>query len=252
VMFWTSAPCETLVTPQTDDIQGITPLYGPSAQFACSHRADEDGNLAIGVVPFELKCVVASRDYLPDVETAEWTFGDGGLADGIQAEHEYTEPGNYTVSVTVHGTSEGCGEDGWDSIYRKVGYVRACGVPDVEFELDHYDGLQYQILNKSDVSVYGCVQDIAWEVYKGEKATGEPIAELFAKAWEPIIEFPEDGTYTIVGNVGGPAGTGAAMLTVDVYSHRGEGRACDSVGAAGLGGVGGLLILGLAAIRRRD
>ena len=249
VMFWSSDSCETLVDVQADDIQAITPLYGPSASFACSHEASED--LVIGVVPFTMECTVASRDFLPDVTGATWIFGDGGTAEGTLASHEYTEPGNYTVEVTVSGDSEGCDDEGWTTKFRKVGYVRACGIPDAEFTIDHVDGLQYRMMNETDVSVYGCIQDIVWEVYEGDKVQGEPIANLAAKAWEPVIDFPEEGTYTIVLNVGGAAGTGAASLTVDILKRRGAGRGCSTAGGAGAG-LFVLLGLGVLGLRRRD
>lgn len=249
VMYWTSPACDTLIEPQLDDIQGITPLYGPSARFACSHKVP-DADLALLVVPDTIKCVVESRDFLQDVTNATWTWGDGATSEGINASHEYTEPGNYTVRVEVDGQSEGCGEDGWSSDFRKVGFVRACDVPEVAFGVEHVDGLQYQMLNQTDVSVYGCIQDIEWNVYKGGKVSGNPVEGMSVKAWEPIFEFPEEGEYTVIANIGGPAGTGAAKLTFDVKNRRGEGRGCDTVGATGVGGFA-LLGLGLLGIRRR-
>ncbi len=248
LMYWTSAACDPVVTPQKDDILGITPLYGPSARFACSHTVP-DADLALLVVPDTIKCVVESRDFLQDVTNAHWTWGDGGTSEGVNVSHEYTEPGNYTVTVVVEGDSEGCGEDGWTSEFRKVGFVRACGVPEVAFSVEHVDGLQYRMLNDTDVSVYGCIQDIVWNVYKGANTSGQPIESLTVKAWEPVIEFPEEGQYTVVANIGGPAGTGAAKLTFEAKKRRGEGRGCDT---AGLGGTG-LLALGLAllGVRRR-
>ncbi len=147
VMFWTSAGCSDLDEPQTDDIQGITPLYGPSARFSCSHQVDAD--LALGVVPFDLNCVIESRDFLPDVTSAGWVFGDGGTEEGVNVTHTYTEPGNYTITVEVEGDSEGCDDEGWVSEFRKVGFVRACGIPEVEFTVEHVDGLQYQMVNET-------------------------------------------------------------------------------------------------------
>ena len=52
-----------------------------------------------------------------------------------------------------------------------------------------------------------------------------------AKAWEPIIHFPDDGTYTVVLNLGGIGGTGAASVTFDARDHRGEGYRCATAGS---------------------
>jgi hypothetical protein len=245
-MFWTEGACQTGATEiNQDDIEGFTTLYGPYASFACSHQ-DTNG-ISVGVVPFELKCVIVS-EYLSEIVEAEWNFGDGGTATSISAAHTYTEPGNYTIQLSVDGQREACGEEGWSNNFRRVGYVRACGVPQAAFAAGHLDGLQYQMLNDSDVSVYGCISNIQWTVYEGEGTGGKVIVDQL-QAWEPIIDFPEAGRYTVVMNLGGIGGTGAAMVVVDAKNRRGEGRGCD-VGSTGAAG-GLALALGLLAIRRR-
>jgi hypothetical protein len=229
-MFWNEGACETgAVDINQDDIEGFTVLYGPFATFQCSHEVSPD--LAIGVVPFDLNCVVSS-EFLGEVVGATWVFGDGVTSEEINPTHTYTEPGNYTIEATIQGERAVCDDpetaevEGWSNTYRKVGYVRACGVPDAEFTVDHVDGLDYQMLNESDVSVFGCISDIQWEVYAGTDTSGEPVRT--AKAWEPIINFPEDGTYTVVLNMGGIGGTGAASVTFDAKNHRGEGYGCST------------------------
>ncbi len=250
VMYWTSGACETLVEPQKDDIEGITPLYGPSARFACSHQINEDQ--AKGVVPLDLNCVVESEGFLNEVTEANWSFGDGNAAEGMQVTNTYGEPGNYTIEVAVHGERDECGESGWNSTFRKVGFVTVCDEPIPEFSVEHFDGLKYQMTNRTDVSVFGCISDIQWEVYKGKSVSGEPIEVL--KAWEPLIEFPNEGDYTVIVNVGGIGGTGAASIVVEAKDQRGQNRGCDSVGSAGAFGSAGFVIvgLGLLGLRRRE
>ena len=104
------------------------------------------------------------------------------------------------------------------------------------------------MLNESDVSVYGCISDIQWEVYRGPKATGAMVGDP-VKAWEPIIEFPDEGEYTVVMNLGGIGGTGAATATFEARDYRGEASGCDSTG--GIGGGLGLFFAGVLAFRRR-
>lgn len=246
-MYWAAGVCDTHAsTINEDDIQGFTALYGPYATFQCSHQVSDD--LSVGVVPMELNCVIVS-EYLNEVTAAEWNFGDGGTSNELNPTHTYTEPGNYTIQVTVQGDREACGPDGWENSYRKVGYVRACDVPEASFEVDHVDGLKYRMLNESDVSVYGCISDIQWEVYAGDKASGEPIMPPI-KAWEPTIEFPDNGTYTVVMNLGGIAGTGAAKVVFDAKNRAGEGYGCSTTGT-GAGATLALGALGLLIRRRR-
>src|SRR5690606_3065256 len=109
VMYWTSAPCETLVDLQKDDITGINTLYGPSAGFACSHQVSAD--LAVGVVPFEMKCVVDSPGFINEIVDAHWSFGDGKTAEGTSVTNLYEEPGNYTVELRVTGERDTCMSD---------------------------------------------------------------------------------------------------------------------------------------------
>jgi len=247
VMYWTGPECDTSGDTLTDlDKSNFQAMYGPYASFECSHEGT--GGDILQKVPFELKCTISSDD-LNDVTAVNWVFGDGGESQDISPTHTYTEPGNYTIQVTVEGQSEGCGEDGWSYNYRRVGYVTACDAVQGEFTYEHVDGLQYKMLNDSDVSVYGCISEIEWNVFEGDSASGQPIQSEI-RAWEPVIEFPENGTYTVVMNLGGPGGTTAASLTIEAKSARGNNSGCSTV-SAGLGAAGGLALLGIAATRRR-
>jgi len=247
-MFWTASSCDTSSsTINADDIAGITALYGPFATFTCSNELSpgDPDTLAFGIVPFELKCVMQSKDR-QQVQSATWYWGDGEVSTEIDASHEYTEPGNYSINVCFVGENEACGE--WQYCYTKTGYVRACGVPEAEFTFDHIDGTTYQLLNNTDVSVYGCIFDIQWDIFGPD--SNDKVAEI--QAWEPRYTFEEEGEYRVVLNVGGPAGTGAAELTIDVKNRRGEGYgACNSAGALGGLGLALLPALGALGLRRR-
>lgn len=246
-MFYTGPNCdESRVTINEDDIEGITNLYGPSGRFECSGQV-ADGQ-AIGVVPFTINCTVVS-DFINEVTDVRWRWGDGEVENGLTASHTYTVPGNYNVDVVVTGAREACGPEGWSNSFRRVGYVRACGVPEAAFEVEQVDGLRYEFLNDSDVSIYGCLSDIQWDIFQGETATGEPFDTV--SAWEPTYEFPEPGTYTVVLSLGGIGGAGGASATFDVSRSGGTTRAFSCNTAPAGTGAFALILVGLLAARRR-
>lgn len=224
--------------------QGATFSTAPAAppSFRCSRELDPGNSetVAYGVVPFEVRCVT---DYANDEELVgtNWSWGDGtDDSYSLDAEHEYTTDGNFTVRACIDGERSGAT---WQHCVSRIGYVRACDVPDVSFTYEA-EGLDVQMLNETDLSVYGCISDILWEIYEGDTATGTPMVSY--ASWEPEHAFETPGTYTVLLNVGGPAGTAAQQLTIDVKAGAGG---CN---AAGLGTVGFLpFFLGAAALRRR-
>ena len=120
-----------------------------------------------------------------------------------------------------------------------------CGVPEAAFTYEHVDGLQYKLLNETDVSVYGCIFEIQWDIFAPDGSLEASVA-----AWEPLYTFQDEGEYRVVLNVGGPAGTGAAELMVDVQNYRGEGYGC-STGGLGAGAFGLLALPLVLGFRRR-
>lgn len=223
---------------------GITPVTRPGSppDFKCSNEADPDDNdtIAIGVVPFDLRCQV---DYhaTEELTNVSWQWGDGQTSEGLNVVHEYTSSGNYSVRMCASGEREG-GEP-WEHCVTKNGYVRSCDVPDVAFSAEQIDGLEWQLVNQTDVSTFGCISELEWEVYD----ESDTLIDSFG-GWSPEILFEEPGDYRVVLNVGGIGGTAGAELDLDV--RRGVGG-CNSVGGSA-GGLGALaLLLGLVAVRRR-
>lgn len=260
-MYYQAGPCNLdQVDIAADDIAGINAIYGPFGYF------ESVGN-RYGGTPLEV-CFEAFPSGDAEVASVEWSFGDGEHSTHNPVCHTYTESGQYTVSVALGMTSEACGEQVVPYEYSELGYVVACEPPRPEdgadgfFQIEHYDGLIYQTINHTDLSVYGCVDTIQWEVYRGSSDAdikpenlvdfnGELDGGTDIGAWAPKIEFPEEGSYVVVMNVGGPGGVDASFLVVDAKDRRGEtGGGCSTAPATG----GGLLVLalaGAAALRRR-
>lgn len=225
-----------------------TPSAPPT--FQCNRELDpgDSQTFALGTVPMELRCVLDY--YAPDeIRKVTWEWGDGGLDEVTSApftlrSHVYETTGSHTVQMCVEGERDA---GPWSHCIKRYGYVRACGVPDAAFEVEADDGLTMKMVNKSDVSDYGCISDISWQVFKGSATSGEPFKEV--SAWQPQFTFDEPGTYTTVLNLGGIGGTGAAKVTYDVKPRAFGG--CDTGAGAGVGTVGLVAALGALAVRRR-
>jgi PKD repeat protein len=197
----------------------------------------------------ELKCVVDF--YAPEnITEVVWAWGDGNTQEVVAGDpgllegtHSFTETGNYNVKMCVKFTA-----DGRESSHcaDRRSYVRACGEPEAAFSYNAVDTRTLQFVNLTDIKAYGCIFDVEWEVYEGDSVSGTPVDTL--KAWAPEYEFPSAGNYTVVLNVGGIGGTGAAVLPINVGQATRGANSCDTLG----GSAGFVLALsGLAALRRR-
>ncbi|MFT5685151.1 MAG: hypothetical protein ACI8RZ_006100 [Myxococcota bacterium] len=247
VMFWTGGACEVGDADlNDDDIEGINALYGPYATFEATTETR-------GGVPLEVCFDLSSNSAV--IET-EWNYGDGQIDTLTELEtcHTYTEQGQYTINVAIRGEDDECGE--WEYTERERALVVVCEPPqpaegfDGMFTYDRSaddddadDGtLVYQMINQADLSVYGCIEQAQWDVFKGD----ELIQSI--KAWSPKLAFPGEGTYEVILNLGGPGGINAESLTIEAT----EAGGCSTVGAgAGLVSVF-IGVLGAGVRRRRD
>ncbi len=266
IMFWSTGPCDK--GPEngftSDDVEGLYNLYGPTCQIEPVSTEFRGGTNPDD--PFEVCFELSCTEELPDAVT--WRFGDGESSeqfetltrtiDGEEVEftgacHTYTSKGQFSITAEMDGTSDECGA--WSSEDIETALVTVCDAPEVAegfgglFTWSHVDGLVYQMVNQVDTSVYGCVDSIQWEVYKGGSISGDPVLEI--GSWAPKIEFPGEGTYTVVLNVGGPGGVNAAELTIDVVDQKGEGTGCSAAGGA-MSLFGLMVGFGAAVRRRRD
>lgn len=239
LMYWSAGPCGATAAPQVDDVRGLDALYGPAAEIVCGDGASE---VILGVAPLTLNCVVTADG---GVDEASWTFGDGQVDTGTAVTHTWEEEGLYTVRVQASGGSDVCGT--WSGESERFGYIRVCEEPEAEFHLEHVYGTRYQLLNDTSIEVVGCATEVKWAIYQGDRITAQPY-DVF-DTWEFDYEFPEEGTWTVVLNVGGPAGTTASKVTLDVRSYAGV-DPCACASGPDTPSVAWLL-LPLIALRRR-
>ena len=242
-MYWAGSPCGLHQSSlKSDDVEGITALYGPYAAFFSDSKRN-------GGVPLEVCFEIEMGDTSDDLAIT-WNYGDGNTEDNTDTSvcHTYTEAGQFSVSMKVTGTEEECGE--WSFTQRELAFVTVCEAPEPAdgfkgmFTYEPVEGTLYQMVNQVDTSVYGCIERIRWDVFKVGSDT--PLQSI--SAWSPKIEFSEEGEYRVVLNVGAPGDLFSSdELLINVKSEGG----CSTVPASG--GVAGLLfgLLGLL-YRRRD
>ena len=261
-MYWANSNCSLNQSKlESDDIQGITALYGPYAAFDSDSKRN-------GGAPLEV-CFDLELDESNDNLNIEWNFGDGTISvepiyetddngnfvydeDGkrilIPVCHTYDSAGQFSVNMNVTGTQEECGD--WRFTQRELAYVTVCEAPIPAegfkglFTYEPIEDTIYQMVNQVDTSVYGCIERIRWDIFEA----GSDTLVNSVSAWSPKIDFPKAGKYRVVLNVGAPGDLFSAdELLIDVEEVGG----CSTAPASG--GLAGLLIglIGLL-VRRRD
>jgi len=242
-MFWTGGPCDTSrASINSDDVGGMTALYGPYASFTTESPR-------FGAVGLQVCFDLVTED---NITEAEWNFGDcdGDNNDDCTSSelepcHTYNSQGQFTVNAKLTGLSDTCGE--WDFEHRELAYILICDVPDPLFyaePVEGDDGVVYQMVNETDVSTYGCVDEISWNVY--DKQGGELLQSI--GAWSPKIRFETEGDYWVELDIGGPAGSALAGLEISAAANTAGG--CSTTGN-NTAGFAGLLLAFAAMIRRR-
>ncbi|MFK7927574.1 MAG: MYXO-CTERM sorting domain-containing protein, partial [Myxococcota bacterium] len=205
---------------------------------------EDDATTVLGVVPYTPKCQVSY--HAPELlKAARWQWGDGQTSEGFAVEHTVEDAGNYSVTMCADVLISEEGEEVRTECVTKTGYMTACDVPEVSFAAEQVDGLTWQLKNRTDVSTYGCLTNLSWEIYDESGALVETL-----KTWEPEVDFPAVGTYRVVLNVGGYAGVVAEELTIE--AKRGVSANCSSVGGTAGFGLFGLVLLAAGMRRRRD
>jgi len=238
VMYWAIGKCETgRELPNEDDIAGINAIYGV--------HTDIEASETMGSAPLEVSFSVP-EDLSDDIETYHWTFGDGSDVSGDAAPtHVYQAEGQYTVSLTVTGSNDECGE--FENTVRKVGHVLVCDLPQPDFSIINLGDNQVRFSNDTLSSTFGCIHEFTWNLGDGTEVS----------SFEPTHSYGSTGAYTVSLTASGPAGSEAAKKEIEVKGSADprddEPLLCDA-GASGRPGPLGWLAsvaLGLAFLLRR-
>lgn len=193
--------------------EGQPSLNTAEADFVCT----APGGL-LGVPPMDVTCEVLLSD-LYTYDRALWLFGDGAQGEGDRVTHTYDVAGQFGVRLDLEGLRFAIDDTGPEPVVepvaQKYGYITACGPAEPEFTVEKRNGLRYEVINRSQF-IPDCVEDVTWTVYRGEARTGEPVVDF--DGWEPVLDLPEEGIYTIFLDIRGLGGDTAARLTVDAVN----------------------------------
>ena len=231
------------------------PTYSAAGNpsFRCSNEIEGDDNetIALGVTPATLRCVVDFYDPSKLV-SVDWYWGDGTTStvegeDRTIADHVYETPGDFNIQMCATYLQDIGGGELVEAEYcaNKTDYAIMCDTPAPTFTYEPVDVNEIQFINRTEYWSDRCVSGIQWDIYEGETATGTPVDSI--TSWQPRYAFPSGGTYTVVLNVGGIGGTGAASMTLNIGAET-RGVACSQLPAQA-GWV--MAVAGLLAVRRR-
>jgi PKD repeat protein len=154
--------------------------------------ADFSGTPTSGCAPLTVDFTDASTG---DITSWDWTFGDGGTSTAENPSHQYTGPGDYTVTLTVTGD---CGSDS----ETKTDYIHVDGAPVAGFYGVPTGGDAPLTVNFYDQST-GDVTSYDWVFGDG----GTSYAE------NPTYEYTLAGDYTVTLTVTGPCGSDTETKT---------------------------------------
>jgi len=197
-MYWALGRCETgREVPNEDDVAGINALYGIYTDFAAVGATD--GKLPLAVTFGVLE------ELDEGIETYLWNFGDGSEPSAeASPTHTYEEEGQYTVTLTVTGIDDECGE--FEDTVRKVGYVLACDLPEPDFSFANLGSGKVQFANTTPTQTFGCVYGYEWDLGDGTEIAG----------FEPYHDYGREGSWNVTLTASGPGGANAVDKTVEV------------------------------------
>jgi serine protease len=152
--------------------------------------ADFYGTPTSGCAPLVVGFTDASTG---EVTSYDWNFGDGGTSTLRNPTHQYGNPGNYTVTLTVTGD---CGSDA----ETKTNYVHVDGPPFAAFSGTPTSGDYPLTVGFTDQSS-GQVASYDWDFGDGGSSSAE----------NPVHEYTAAGDYTVTLTVTGPCGSDAEI-----------------------------------------
>ncbi len=169
----------------TETKTGYITVYAPvTADFSATPLS--------GIAPLEIAFTNLSTG---TYDTLTWNFGDGGTSNLENPAHTYSEPGTYTVSLTVSGL-------GGTDTETKTGYITVYAPVTADFSATPLSGIAPLEIAFTNLST-GTYDTYTWDFGDGETSALE----------NPAHTYSEPGTYTVSLTVSGLGGTDTETKT---------------------------------------
>ncbi|MCK5124902.1 MAG: PKD domain-containing protein [candidate division Zixibacteria bacterium] len=136
-------------------------------------------------------------------DTWEWNFGDGETSYDENPSHYYTNPGRYTITLTVDNQ---CGED----TETKSHFIEVFETPTADFTFRMGDNCDSGLVSFTNNSRY--VDTWHWDFGDGTPYSSE---------YSPTHAFTSEGDFTVTLSVDNPCGDDEITKTVTIVIRRG-------------------------------
>jgi len=160
--------------------------------------ADFTGSPTSGIAPLSVTFTNTSTG---DYDSYAWSFGDGGTSTLANPVHIYTDPGTFTVSLTVSG-------NGGESTETKTAIITVYGAVVANFTSDMTQGIAPLMVNFTDTST-GTISSRSWAFGDGGTSTEQ----------NPSHQYTTPGIYTVSLIVSGDGGTDEEVKTDHITVH---------------------------------
>ncbi len=184
----------------------------PPALTFDNYEATPDSGLPVNVLPtagfnftttdFGISATSTSSDPDGSIVDSTWSWGDGNTATGTAASHTYTDPGEYTVALTVTDS-----RGGTDTFTNTVEILGSNVLPLASFTQSSL--YHTATVTSTSTDPDGFVNAYLWDFGDDSFGTGQSTDHTYATAGTYLV------TLTVTDNRGGEASTSADVIVVD-------------------------------------
>lgn len=149
-----------------------------------------------GQAPFTVQ--LDASDSSGQIDTYNWTFGDGQSGNGEIITHTYEQPGAYEVTLTVVGPG------GQATAQTTITVTQPPNAPTASFTAEPTSGTTPLTVNFNASASSGQIDSYEWDFGDGSQATGVQTSHTYS----------EPATYTVRLIVRGPGGASEATANI--------------------------------------